>query len=152
MFPSDIWAYNAISEAYQMGFLGDSGNQFNPKQSLSRLETLLALARGLNYTVSSSTETILTTYRDASTIRSDVRNAIAALTQKRIIVNYPDVTTLNADKVATRAEVSALIYKSLVSTGEVADISSEYAVGQASEETKIEQVVGVEPKKSTSPL
>jgi S-layer homology domain len=140
------WAYNAITEAYQMGFLADFGNEFNPKQSLSRLETLLAIAGGLNYTVSGSTETILTTYSDATTIRSDVRNAIAALTQKGIIVNYPDVTTLNADKVATRAEVSALIYKALVSTGEVADISS--AVGQARGETEIEQVAEGEPEKT----
>jgi hypothetical protein len=125
------WAYNAIREAYQMGFLGASGNTFNPTMNLSRLETLFALAEGLNYTVSGSTEAILSAYTDATTIRSDVRNAIAALTQRGIVVNYPDVQSLNTDKVATRAEVVALIYKALVSTGEVVDISSQYAVGQS---------------------
>ncbi|OUL21261.1 S-layer homology domain-containing protein [Nostoc sp. 106C] len=122
------WAYNAVREAYSTGFLSVSGNQFNPAQSLSRLEVLLTLARGLNYTFSGSTETILAAYTDTTSIRSDVRNAIAALTQRGIVVNYPDVQTLNANKVATRAEVTALIYKSLVSTGEVADIPSQYAV------------------------
>jgi hypothetical protein len=122
------WAYNAIRDTYAMGFLGVSGNSFKPSQSLSRLEVLLALAQGLNYTFSGSTQTMLAVYKDASSIRSDVRHAIAALTERGIIVNYPNVQTLNPDKVATRAEVSALIYKTLVSRGEVADISSQYAV------------------------
>ncbi|MBF2065814.1 MAG: S-layer homology domain-containing protein [Calothrix sp. C42_A2020_038] len=123
------WAYNAIREAYQMGFINPvTANRFNPTQALSRLEVLISLARGLNYTFSGSSEAILTAYNDAASIRSDVRSAVAALTMRGIVVNYPDVQTLNADKVATRAEVSALIYKALVSTGEVADIASQYAV------------------------
>jgi S-layer homology domain len=122
------WAYSAIREAYSTGFISVSGSQFNPAQSLSRLEVLLTIARGLNYTFSGSSDTILAAYTDITSIRSDVRSAIAALTQRGIVVNYPDVQSLNADKVATRAEVTALIYKSLVSTGEVADISSQYAV------------------------
>jgi hypothetical protein len=122
------WAYDAVREAYSTGFLAVSGTQFKPTQSLSRLEVLMALARGLNYTFTGSTQTILAAYTDATSIRSEVRSAIAALTQRGIVVNYPNVQTLNADKVATRSEVAALIYKSLVSTGEVADISSQYAV------------------------
>ena len=138
------WAANAISKAYEMGFLTVSGNQFNPKKALSRLEVLLAFARGLNYNVSGSTETILTTYTDATMIRSDVRSAIAALTQRGVVVNYPNVSTLNPEKVATRAEVSALLYKALVSTGEVADISSQYAVGQTQEAAELEQIAEME--------
>ncbi|BAZ53316.1 S-layer domain-containing protein [Nostoc sp. NIES-4103] len=128
------WAYTAIRKAYSTGFLGVSGNKFNPTQRLSRLEVLLSLARGLNYTFSGSTESILAAYTDAASIRSDVRGAIAALTQRGVVVNYPDIQTLNADKVATRAEVSALIYKALASTGEVADISSQYAVEQTQQQ------------------
>ncbi|MCC5637971.1 S-layer homology domain-containing protein [Nostoc sp. CHAB 5844] len=132
------WAYSAIREAYSTGFLGISGNKFNPTQALSRLEVLLSLARGLNYTFSGSTESILAAYSDAATIRSDVRNAIAALTARGIIVNYPNVQTLNADKVATRSEVCALIYKALVSAGEVADISSQYNVQQTETQQSVD--------------
>ncbi|MBH8563194.1 S-layer homology domain-containing protein [Nostoc sp. CENA67] len=135
------WAYSAIRKAYSTGFLGVAGNKFNPSQRLSRLEVLLSLARGLNYTFSGSTESILAAYTDAASIRSDVRGAIAALTQRGIVVNYPDIQTLNADKVATRAEVSALIYKALVSTGEVADISSQYAVEQTQQQAVDNQAV-----------
>lgn len=137
------WAYNSIREAYKMGFLGDSENRFNPTHSLSRAEVLLALAQGLNYTFSGSRQTILAVYKDASSIRSDVQHAIAALTERGIIVNYPQVQTLNPDKVATRAEVAALIYKTLVNTGEVADISSEYAIDT------IQQRAGVDHYQAT---
>ncbi|HEY9799566.1 MAG TPA: S-layer homology domain-containing protein [Leptolyngbyaceae cyanobacterium] len=93
------WAYSAIREAYSTGFLGVSGNKFNPNQSLSRLEVLLAIAQGLNYTFTGSTESILVAYNDATSIRSDVRNAIAALTARGIIVNYPDVLLLRSRSV-----------------------------------------------------
>ncbi|OKH36333.1 S-layer protein [Calothrix sp. HK-06] len=136
---SGYWAFNAIREAYQTGFLTSSGNQFKPTQSLSRLEAMLAIARGLNYTVTGSTEAILAAYSDATTIRREVRGTIAALAERGIIVNYPNIETLNANKVATRAEVSALIYKALVSTGEVSDISSEYVAGER--KTEIESRV-----------
>ncbi len=121
-----------------MGFLGTSGNEFKPFDSLSRLELLLAFAQGLNYKFSGSIETILAAYTDAASIRSDVRSAIAALTQRGVVVNYPDIQTLNAEKVATRAEVCALLYKALVSTGEVVNISSQYAVEQTQEQAQIE--------------
>ncbi len=141
------WAYNAVRDAYSTGFLAVSGTQFNPAQSLSRMEVLLTLARGLNYTFSGSTQTILAAYTDATSIRSDVRSAIAALTQRGIVVNYPDVQTLNANKVATRAEVTALIYKSLVSTGEVADISSQYAVEKIQRSEVLNQEIEAEDTK-----
>ncbi|WP_238361029.1 S-layer homology domain-containing protein [Iningainema tapete] len=133
---SRYWAYNAIREAYQTGFLGTFGNEFKPTISLSRLEVMLGLARGLNYTTSSSTEAILANYTDADTIRSDVRQAIAALTNRGIVVNYPNAQSLNADKVATRAEVCALLYKALVSTGDVADISSPHTVEKTAVEAQ----------------
>ncbi|MEH2283635.1 MAG: S-layer homology domain-containing protein [Nostoc sp.] len=138
------WAYNAISEVYQMGFLNAViGKDFNPRQSLSRLDILVALARGLNYQTSGSTDTILSVYSDATTIRSEYRSLIAALTQRGIVVNHPNVKMLNAERVATRSEVSALLYQALSSTGQVANISSQYVVGQ-------QQQVAVEEQTETS--
>ncbi|QLE48672.1 S-layer homology domain-containing protein [Nostoc sp. C057] len=125
------WAYNAISEVYQMGFLNTVvGKDFNPSQKLSRLDVLVALAQRLNYQTTGSTDTILSVYSDATTIRPEYRSLIAALTQRGIVVNYPNVNLLNAEQVATRSEVSALIYQALSSTGKVANISSQYVVGQ----------------------
>ena len=102
---TQYWAYNAISEVYQMGFLNAViGKDFNPSQSLSRLDILVALAQGLNYKGSGSTDTILSVYSDATTIRSEYRSLIAALTQRGIVVNYPNVNLLNVERVATRSE------------------------------------------------
>jgi hypothetical protein len=70
----------------------------------------------------------LSIYNDASTIRSEHREFIAAMTENGVIVNYPNVKLLNGDKQATRAEVSALLYRSMVSAGETADFASKYTV------------------------
>ncbi|MBG1240014.1 S-layer homology domain-containing protein [Nostoc sp. NZL] len=149
---TQYWAYNAISEVYQMGFLNAViGKDFNPSQSLSRLDILVALARGLNYQSSSSTDTILSVYSDATTIRREYRSLIAALTQRGIVVNYPNVNLLNVERVATRSEVSALLYQALSSTGQVAKISSQYIVGQqqvAVEEQTETSTQGVKPRRN----
>jgi hypothetical protein len=126
---SSYWGYKAIQEAYQMGFLsGTSNTQFNPNRSLTRLEIMVALTQGLDYSFNGSSETLLGFYGDATSIPANYRNLIAAATQRGIVVNYPNVKSLSLNTVATRAEVAAFIYQALVSTGEVTAISSPYVV------------------------
>jgi S-layer homology domain len=137
---SNYWAYNAIREAYQMGFVNAvPGNKFNPSENLSRIEILAALARGLNYTATGSVDDILSIFTDYSSISGDYRSLIAAATQRGLVVNYPDISALNGDKVATRAEVCALLYRALVSTGEVANISSPYVVGDRDNDIQVSE-------------
>ncbi|TAF07727.1 MAG: S-layer homology domain-containing protein [Nostocales cyanobacterium] len=127
--PQDYWAYDAIRETYEMGFFTVlNSKNFNPSQRLTRLDILITLAKGLNYKFSGSTKDILSIYSDASSIRSEHREFIAALTQNGVIVNYPNIKLLNSKKVATRAEVSALLYRAMVSAGEVADFASKYTI------------------------
>ncbi|MEH1785746.1 MAG: hypothetical protein V7L23_09225 [Nostoc sp.] len=66
----------------------------------------------------------------AKVLQATPGSLIAALTQRGIVVNYPNVKMLNAEQVATRSEVSALLYQALSSTGQVTNISSQYVVGQ----------------------
>ena len=121
--PAQYWANDAIRETYEMGFFNTFGSkEFNPNQKLSRLDVLITLAKGLNYKFTDSTTNILSVYSDASTIKSEHRNFIAALTQNGVIVNYPNKKLLNTKKVATRADVCALLYRAMVSAGEVADL------------------------------
>jgi hypothetical protein len=128
---SNFWAYPAIRQAYEMGFLdADSQGNFRPEEKITRLDVLVALAKGLNYAPTSAAEKTLRVYTDAANIPRSDRNLIAALTERNIVVNYPNVRALNPRREATRAEVAALIYRALVSTGEVADISSPYVVGE----------------------
>ncbi|AFZ17859.1 S-layer homology domain-containing protein [Allocoleopsis franciscana] len=129
---ANYWAYDGIREAYEMGFLGAaSGSQFKPYQSLTRLQILTALAKGLNYTSSSrSIEQILSVYRDAGAIPAEARSLVAAATERGIVVNYPNSNTCSPNKVATRAEVAAFLYQAMVNKGEATKISSPYIVGE----------------------
>jgi hypothetical protein len=130
------WAYNAIQEAYRIGFLqGYPGNTFAPNQSIPRSQILVALANGLNLTTPGTSNTILNTaYLDSDNIPDFARNAIAAATENGLVVNYPTLNRLNPQKIATRAEVAAFIYQALVKTGDLPQVSnsdraSTYIVG-----------------------
>ncbi|MBD2566852.1 S-layer homology domain-containing protein [Anabaena lutea] len=126
---SRYWAYDAIRETYEMGFFTILGSRnFNPTQKLSRLDVLITLAKGLNYKSTGSTTKILSIYNDASSIRNEHRDFIAAITENGVVVNYPNIKLLNGKKVATRAEVCALLYRAMVSAGEVADFASKYTI------------------------
>lgn len=129
--PSNYWGYQAIQDAYTSGFLaGYPGGAFRPNENIPRAQVLVSLASGLNYTTTGSADALLQAYSDASNIPGYARNSIAAATERRIVVNYPDVKLLSPNQTATRADVAAFIYQALVSTGTVAAIQSPYIVGQ----------------------
>jgi hypothetical protein len=127
--PKNHWAHDAIQKTYQMGILTPSANRrFRPDQKLTRLDVLTTIAKALNYKFTGSTRDILSIYQDASTIRSEHRVLIAALTENGVVVNYPNIRLLNTRKLVTRAEVCALLYRAMVSKGDVPDFSSVYTV------------------------
>jgi len=130
---SDYWATPAINEAYRMGFLsGYPGNIFQPSQNIPKAQVLVSLANGLNYTANSARS--LEAYTDSASIPDYAINSIAAATEQRIVVNYPNVRRLQPNQVATRADVAAFIYQALASQGQVTAVSSPYiaALGQSS--------------------
>lgn len=130
---SDYWAASAIQKSYTTGFMsGYPGNVFEPTQNIPRVQILVALSNGLNYAASQAPETILQSYADASSIPNYARNSVAAATENRMVVNYPNVQFLNPNQTATRAEVAALIYQALVRSGQATAINSPYIVGQTS--------------------
>ena len=128
---ANYWAASAIQKSYTTGFLsGYPGNVFEPGQNIPRVQILVSLANGLNYAASQAPETILLTYADASGIPNYARNSVAAATENRLVVNYPNVQFLNPNQTATRAEVAAFIYQALVRSGQANAIASPYIVGQ----------------------
>lgn len=130
--PSNYWGFQAIQNAYATGFLaGFPGGTFRPNDNIPRAQALVSLSNGLRYTASQPADTVLQVYSDAASIPNFARNSIAAATERRIVVNFPDVQTLNPNQVATRADVAAFVYQALVSTGQVAAIQSPFIVGQA---------------------
>ena len=126
------WAIAAIQEAYTTGFMsGYPEGNFLPDANISRAEVLVSLANGLGYSANNSVNSTLQTYNDANAIQDWARPSIAAATEKQIVVDYPNVQSLNPNRQATRAEVAAFIYQALASSGNVSAISSPYIVSQA---------------------
>ncbi|MDP5338691.1 MAG: S-layer homology domain-containing protein [Nodularia sp. (in: cyanobacteria)] len=127
--PSNFWASNAIRQSYTIGFLsGYPGNRFEPNQNIPRQQVLVSLANGLNYSPTANTQTILQSFSDSFNIADWARSPIAAATERRIVVNYPNVQFLNPTATATRAQVAAFIYQALVSSNQASAISSPYIV------------------------
>jgi hypothetical protein len=127
--PPNYWAAAAIRQADMMGFLsGYPGNIFQPDQNIPRAQVLVSLANGLNYTASNSGS--IGVFRDANTIPDYAVASLAAATERRMVVNYPDVQMLRPNQTATRADVAAFIYQALASQNQVATVNSPYIVGQ----------------------
>ena len=130
--PADYWATPAIEEAYTTGFMsGYPGNVFRPNQNIPRVQALVSLASGLNY--SASNNTAVAFYSDAADIPEYAVSGIAAATEKQLVVNFPALQYLNPNQLATRADVAAFIYQALVSQEQVAAIESPYIVGKVAE-------------------
>lgn len=124
--PSSYWATSAIRSAYQRGFLsGYPGNRFNPTENIRRVQAWVSLVSGLNYAPQGEPQQLLSQmFDDAGQIPSYARDAIAAATEKRLIVNYPNLRRLDSDRPATRADVSAFLCQALM--GRSSPLPSEY--------------------------
>lgn len=136
--PSRYWGYGAIATAYSTGFMsGYPNGAFYPEQEILRAQVLVSLVTGLRYSSNSpasdsAVSQLLQTYSDASDIPAYAQPTIAAATEKRLVVNFPNPRVLNPNRVATRAEVAAFLYQAMVSTGSATSIASPYVVAQAS--------------------
>lgn len=109
--PANFWGRAAIRQAYQTNFLSGYPNRlFQPNQNIPRVQALVAIASGLNYTPTQAVETTLSrNFTDVSVIPEYARSAIAAATEKQLVVNYPNVQQLKPNQLATRAEVAAFV-------------------------------------------
>jgi hypothetical protein len=115
---ADYWASRDFANG------SSSNRQLRLSDQLSKVQVLVALANGLRLYPSGSVANTLNFYTDASRIPEYARDSVAAVTQKGIVVNYPDVADLEPSKVVTRADVAAFIYQALVNEGVLAPISS----------------------------
>lgn len=132
--PSTYWANGAIRDSYRTGFLsGYPGRVFSPNQNIPREQVLVSLANGLRYRADDNVTTLLDGYTDSDRISNFARAPIAAATSKQMVVNYPNLSQLNPNRNATRADVAAFIYQALVSEGKAPRIQSSYIVSSIDE-------------------
>lgn len=122
---ANYWANAAIADAYSQGFLsGYPNGAFQPETQIPRVQALVALANGLNYSPQGSVNEALGRYRDAGQIPGYGESPVAAATENRLVVNYPNVDTLQPQRTATRADVAAFIYQALVAQGRMPALQS----------------------------
>jgi len=125
----DYSGKSAIDKSGKTGFLkGYSSELFKPEQGLTRLEVLVALATGLNLQPTKEPSEILKYYTDSDQIPPWAVNQIAAATEAGLVVNHPNVNTLNPQQLSTKAEVTAMLYQSLVFSGKIPPVLSDYIV------------------------
>ncbi len=123
--PESFWAYKAIQQAYQGQFLsGYPNNSFRPNENIQRVQIIVSLVNGLGLIASAAKA--LKSYDDQGNIPNYAKDEVIAATEKRIIVNYPNTKQLNPTREATRAEVAAMVYQSLVDARRVVVINSPY--------------------------
>jgi parallel beta-helix repeat protein len=124
---TSFWGFEQITAANRGGFMtGYPGNLFKPEQQIPRVQALVAIANGLQF--GEGNVSILTKYKDGSAIPAYATGFVAASTQRRVVVNYPDLTMLNPNREATRAEVAAFVYQALVNAGKAEAIPSNFIV------------------------
>ncbi|HEY9619911.1 MAG TPA: S-layer homology domain-containing protein, partial [Crinalium sp.] len=125
--PANFWAAEVIQRAYRGGLLsGVSNNQFQPNQSILRVQVLVSLANGLKLPAADSG--LLNLYDDADAIPAYAKDAIARATAQRIVLNYPNLRQLIPNGFATRGEVAAMVYRATVYLRRSPDIDSSYTV------------------------
>ena len=129
--PAKFWATPAIDQAISAGFLtGYPKKTFKPQQNISRVQVLVALVSGLNLKAPTSPNQILSVYKDAKDIPTYAISKIAAATTNGLVVNYPNQQIIAPNKVASRAEVAAMIHQALVKRGKLEAIPSQNIVPQ----------------------
>jgi parallel beta-helix repeat protein len=125
--PAGFWALPFIQKANQMGFIsGFPDGSFRPNQNLTRVQAIVSLIGGMSLTGGSLD--VLTYYLDRAQIPSYATEKVATATQRRIVVNQPNVRQLQPMKDITRAELAALVYQALVAVNRAPAIASPFIV------------------------
>ena len=123
------WAAQPIEAAVRAGFLeGYPDQTFQPADLITKMEVILSLVNGLQLSKPQDPEAALQAFSDRDQIPEWARPALGAAAQADVVVNYPDVDQLRPDQPATRAEVAALLYQALQTTGQVPPLESPYIV------------------------
>jgi parallel beta-helix repeat protein len=125
--PSSYWAFNAIQTASKGGYMaGYADGTFKPEQNIPRVQLVVAIANGIGYGRQPADQTLLAKLSDGGSIPDYGKNPVAAAMKRNILVNFPTPATFAPNRQATRAEVAALIYQSLVDLGRVPAVNSPY--------------------------
>lgn len=105
--------YEPLSVAKQLGIITgvDNGN-FNPRSDISRQDMMVIIARALkvkNKLSSASSNEVLNSFSDASSISSYAVDSVAALVKEGIIQG--DGRSIHPNATTTRAEAAVVLFR-----------------------------------------
>lgn len=127
--PAGFWGTQAIDEAVKSGFVkGYPDATFQPDQPISRMQVLLSLANGFQLPKPADPNVPLQLFDDRAEVPEWAKPAVGAATQSSVVVNHPERSQLNPNQPATRAEVAAMLYQALTTTGQLPPVESNYIV------------------------
>ena len=118
-----------IDKAVKIGFMkGYSDKEFRPEQEIPRYQVWVTLATGLKLTPNGRPDSILSRFSDRNQIPDWAKAQVAAAIESDLVVHRPgfDFDSLQANEPATRAEVAAMIYQTLVQSQQLKPIKSTY--------------------------
>ncbi|MBN8659955.1 MAG: S-layer homology domain-containing protein [Candidatus Melainabacteria bacterium] len=111
------WASKAIAAVSQAGLVtGFPDGTFKPEDKITRAQALVILAKALPSGLADVS--ILNSYQDGSSVPSWAAPSVAKAAKARIIVSYPDPSQIRPNLNASRADVAALTYQTLVNLGQ----------------------------------
>jgi hypothetical protein len=114
--PTRHWAANVISAVSSAGLVtGFPDGTFRPEDKITRAQALVILAKALKNASPNANE--LNSYSDASQVPTWAQQSVSIAAGGHIIVNYPDPSLIRPIDFATRGEVAALMYQTLLNTG-----------------------------------
>ncbi len=129
--PPDAPSAKAIARMVKRKILPAPQGHFQPDRPVTKGEALLAIAKtlSLDHQPMATPQTYLSRmFADAKTIPPSAITAIAALTTRALVVNYPDPRQLRFHQPITELELAALIHQGLVHQKRLPAIGSPYIV------------------------
>ncbi|UFP96497.1 S-layer homology domain-containing protein [Gloeobacter morelensis] len=116
--PPNCWAARAIAAVADRGLAsGFLDGNFRPEELLTRAQAIVIFSQVLGRSAGSSTEGALSSYTDAVAVPDWAKPGIKKASAASIIVSYPDPNVIKPNTVATRGEVAAMMYQTLMRLG-----------------------------------
>jgi hypothetical protein len=107
------WGAAAIGAVSNAGLVtGFPDGTFKPEDKLTRAQALVILAKALGNGYSDARE--LANYSDAPTVPGWALPSVTRAASAHIIANFPDPAVISPNAFATRGEVAALMYQTLL--------------------------------------
>lgn len=115
--PAKYWAANVISQVSEAGLVtGFPDGGFRPEDKITRAQALVILAKALHNP--NADTAAVDRFKDGGTVPTWALPSVAKAANAGIIVSHPDPESIKPNELATRADVAALTYQTMVNLGE----------------------------------